>query len=103
MSDEVSEQCKLLCRKFDWSTSASDFIAADVDLDIAESINLRRERLLRGASKHSFHPGHQLTNGEWLGNVVIGAQFQAYNLVDFLATRCQHDDGEQRLFGLQLL
>src|SRR5438132_514286 len=56
MSDEVSEQRKLFCRELDWPASASDFIAADVDLDIAESINLARGRLLRHASQHSFHP-----------------------------------------------
>src|SRR6266446_5071351 len=42
MSDEISQQCKLLCRKFDRQAGASHFIAADVHFDIAELINLHR-------------------------------------------------------------
>src|SRR5262249_12500369 len=46
MGDEVSQQGELLRRELDWRSGASHLIAADVNLDIVEPINLRRARLL---------------------------------------------------------
>src|SRR6476620_9955370 len=74
MSDEVGEQGELFCRKFDRLAGAQDFVAADVYFDIAKAIDLRCRRLRRSASEHSLHAGHQFANGEWLSDVVVGAE-----------------------------
>jgi hypothetical protein len=41
MGDEVSQQRKLLCRKLQRFSGPPDLVAADVDLDITEAIDLK--------------------------------------------------------------
>ena len=71
MGDEVRQQGKLFCRKFDRLARARYFITADVDFDIAESINVRMRRQWRSASQHCFHACHEFANGERFGDVII--------------------------------
>src|SRR5207244_4141780 len=66
---EVRKQRKLFRGKINGFAGASHFIAANVDLNIAEPVNLWCGCLRRDSSQHSFHPGHQLANREWLGDV----------------------------------
>ena len=46
-----------------------------------------------------FDPRHQFQRVERLGDVVVGAQGQAHDLVHVLHLGGQHDDGEQVLFA----
>ena len=63
MGDEISQQRKLFRREFDGLAGTQDLIATDVDLDIAESINLgqRRPVAKRAAAQLSRGPSvHEL-------------------------------------------
>ena len=46
---------------------------------------------LAAPPEHGAHPGDQLAGGERLGHVVVGAQFQADDLVDLAVLGGQHD------------
>jgi hypothetical protein len=46
------------------------------------------------AAQHGLQAGHQLARLEGLGQVVVGAEFQAHHAVHHLAARGEHDDGQ---------
>src|SRR6185369_13704761 len=56
-----------------------------------------------GPAEHGFDASKEFANREGLGNVIVGAEFEADDLVYFLATRGKHDDGNSRALGLELL
>src|SRR5690606_37315872 len=45
------------------------------------------------AAQNGIDASQQFTGVEWLGQVVVGAHFQANDAVDFLGLGRQHDDG----------
>ncbi|OIQ63275.1 hypothetical protein GALL_551850 [mine drainage metagenome] len=45
------------------------------------------------AAQQGAQPGQQFARAERLGQIVVGADFEADHPVDFLATRRQHQDG----------
>jgi hypothetical protein len=45
------------------------------------------------AAQHGLDAGHQFARGKGLGDVVVGAQFQAQHAVVFAGARGQKDDG----------
>jgi hypothetical protein len=47
--------------------------------------------------------GQQFADGERLGHVVVGAQLQADDFVDFLAASGEHDDRNRGPLGFELL
>ena len=50
---------------------------------------------LRGTTaQHRLDAGRQFARREWFGDVIVSADFQTAYLVDFFATRGQHDDGD---------
>ncbi len=54
-------------------------------------------------AQYGFHPRQQFTNGKWLGDVVVGAQFKSHHLVDFLSAGSKHDDRNRGPLRLELL
>src|SRR5208282_3813558 len=50
-----------------------------------------RHRALR-PSEHSAYTRQQFAGTEWLGQVVIGAEFQTHDSVRFVAYTGEHDD-----------
>src|SRR5205807_1456429 len=82
---------------------ARDLATAQIHFDVAEGVALLVLGYGLGAAQHGFHAGQQLADGEWLGDVVVGAQFESDDLVDFLASRGQHDDWDRRPFSFELL
>jgi hypothetical protein len=46
-----------------------------------------------GATQDGLHAGHQLARVEWLREVVVGADLEAYDAVDVLAACREHEDG----------
>jgi hypothetical protein len=55
------------------------------------------------AAKDGLYARKEFADGEGLGDVIVGAEFEAHDFIDLLATRGEHDDGNRRAFGLELL
>jgi len=77
--------------------------AAPVDRDLA-GVEIDGEpaghepgarRLRRSPPQHGAHAGQQLARIEGFGQVVVGAQLEADDLVDVLAPRGQHEDRQR--------
>src|SRR5918994_3491845 len=66
-----------------------------VDLELAEAQHVLAgaacRRGLPGSPENRSHPGHDLTRGEGLGDVVVGAQLEAHDAVGLLASGGEHD------------
>jgi len=76
---------------------ASPLIALAVDFGGADMENFRELRHgigvdRRGAAQDGRYPGPQLVEAEGFGDVVVGAEFEAEDLVDFLPLGGEHDD-----------
>ncbi len=46
------------------------------------------------AAEHGFDAGDEFAHGEGLGHVVVGADFEADDTVDFVVTGGEHEDGD---------
>src|SRR6185369_647911 len=49
-----------------------------------------------GASEHRLDPAQELAQPEWLGEVVVGPELQADDLVDLFIPGREHEDGRLR-------
>src|SRR2546423_12410065 len=96
MGDEVSKQSKFFGRKIDDISITSNFVAANVHLDVAEAIDLERGRRRRDSSQYGFYARHQFTYGKWFRNVVVSAELETHNFINLLPARRQHDDRHRR-------
>src|SRR5690606_10873193 len=47
-----------------------------------------------GTTQHGFYPCHYFAGAEGLADVVVGAEFQAQQPVDFVDLGGNHDDGQ---------
>jgi hypothetical protein len=92
--EQLPEQVELLRRQLDLLVADVNLTAAGVDeqLPVAELLALDLPALGRGAAKNGFHPGDELAGVERLGQVIVGADLQADDLVDVLVSRGQHQD-----------
>ena len=74
--------------------AASDLLAVEVDRQVVGRERRRHAdgRRQLGAAQDGLDPGQQLQWTERLGDVVVGADLQAPNLVQLLAARRQHQD-----------
>ena len=48
-----------------------------------------------------FYPRQKLMHAEGLGQVVVGANFQAHHFIDLFVARCQHQDRHVRHRGIR--
>src|SRR6266404_1293288 len=95
MTQKMLQQLKLLARKLNGLTAAQDLVAAQVDVDIAERIAVLLFRQGLRAAQNGLHASEEFPDGEGFGDIVVGAEFESHNLVDFLAARRKHDDGHR--------
>src|SRR5258706_5212850 len=91
--DEVAKQLDLERRELDRRPFAPHLGAAKVDVNGAESVGIRG---VRGhgprAAQQRFDARQQLHHLERLGQIVVGAEFQADDAVYDLAARGEHQD-----------
>ena len=50
-----------------------------------------------GASQHGLHAGDQFARRERLGQVVVGPEFEAQQLVELVVAGREHDDRRRRV------
>src|SRR5207245_7858161 len=92
--DERREEVVLGPRKVDLFLAEEDTAGGEVHLQLAGRKNrftLAAGRA-RGVAERHAHPGEQLTGSERLGQVVVGAGVQGFDIVRLLATRGETDD-----------
>ena len=84
---EVQQQVKFTCRQVDQLPANRDFPAGRIDCYRAYFDRFTRSRdcFLNGfdAAENGFDPRDQFGHAEWLGDIVIGAQFQPENTIEF--------------------
>src|SRR5688572_6994660 len=103
MRNEIGEQRKLLTRELHAFSGAPHLSAAQID-DYVPELTLRAGRHLSpSASEYRPDSGYEFSNGEGLGHVVIGTEFQSDYLVDLLPSRGQHDDRQRWAVGTNRL
>ena len=68
----------------------------DIDLQIAEVEDLGSIRRLAQTAEHGADPRHQFARAERLGDVVVAAEFQAFDPVGLRGLRREKNDGNRR-------
>ena len=96
MAGKDQEQVELGAREGDRLAAACDLTPWHVDRQIVHPDCIRIDDVAVDPAQQDAHPGHQLARGKGLGDVVIGAQFQADQAVFKFDPRRQHDDGHIR-------
>ena len=91
MLQEVAQQLELGRPQMHRTFTAPHPVRGEVHDQIIKGQHLRFQARLR-AAHYRAHAGDQLGRRKGLGDVIIGAAFQAADLVAFLAARGQHDD-----------
>ncbi len=90
VAGEEPEQVELLGRQLQRPSVAGDLAGAGVDHE-GSGLDAPRARTPGGAPQHRPHPRHELTRGEGLGDVVVGAQIEAHDPVGLLPPGGEHD------------
>src|SRR5882724_1633746 len=98
------QELELLGRQLDLAALHPDLEAIAVDLQIADlEACLLFLRVGRSpATQHRADPGDQLTGRERLGDVVVGADLEAEDLVPLLDAAADHDHRNRRQVGVLL-
>src|SRR5271157_757298 len=100
MTEKVLEQLKLLARELYALSPAHNLVTAQIDLDVAKGITVLLFWKCVCPSQNRLDASEEFANGEGLGDVVIGTQFETNDLIDLLAARRQHNDGDRGALGL---
>src|SRR6516165_8417373 len=100
MTEKMFKQLELLAGKLDALARAGNLITAEIDLHIAEGIAvlILRERVR--SPQNGLDASQEFANREGLGDVIIGPELKADDLIDFLAAGRKHDDRNRRTLGL---
>src|SRR5258705_6155908 len=103
MTEKMLEKIEFFSGQFHRVAAAQNLIAPEVDLDVAKGIAIHLLRQSLRAAQYGLDASEQFANGERFGDVIIGAELEADDLIYFLTARGEHDDGNGRPFGLELL
>src|SRR5207248_2644788 len=94
MIEELPEQVELLRRELDLFLADAHFAPTGVDMEVAvlDRLALEIAAVRRRAPEDRLHAGNELAWVERLRQIVVGADFEADDLVDVLVARGQHQD-----------
>src|SRR5438094_811252 len=81
------------------SSSSHRTILSKIEFNIPELVPLQRSYAICGSAQMRPDASQELLDAEWFGDIIISADFQAYNLIGLLAACCQHDNGSRDAFG----
>ena len=91
---QVVEQAKFERAERDGLSGMADAIGSRVDSKAADFDDARGVNGWLGATEQGFDAGDEFAGAEGLGDVIIGAHFEAYDAVGFVAARGEHQDGK---------
>jgi hypothetical protein len=91
---QVVEQAKFERAERDGLAGMADAIGSRVDGQASDFDDARRVDGRLGATQQGFDAGDELAGAEGLGDVIVGAHFEADNAVGFIAARGQHENGK---------
>ena len=80
---------KSRCGEIDLGSAACRFQPFEINRDAAK---VQQSNVGTGAAQHRVHAGEQFFQVERLRDVIVGAEFQSAELVDFLSLRGEKDD-----------
>src|SRR5512145_2681746 len=103
MSDEIAEEFELPCRQGHAPAVAHDQPLSHVDADVGERELRAPRRVPVVAADLCTHAGHQLSDAEWLADVVVSAEIETLNAVTFVCASRQDDDRNVRRSSAQAL
>src|SRR5262245_26064420 len=92
MLDEMAQQLELPRREIDRIACAGYFCTPEVHKDLAEAIAFASRAGAGRSPQERLEPRGQFVHVEWLGQVVVGAQLQPYDLVHHLTASGEHQD-----------
>src|ERR1700733_11632873 len=84
MTGEIIEQAEFGGRSGDGSAAHGKDHRRGIDFDFADLHGAGRQRAFK-AAEHRFDASHKLTRTKRLGDVVVGADFEAKNAIGFAA------------------
>src|SRR6266850_3978440 len=87
---EKFEEPKFFCGESDLTILSKKFVGSEIEAAVAKLINRRSSRLT--PAEKCFGAGQQFADAEWLGDIIIRAQFQPANDVFFLPFGGEHDN-----------
>src|SRR5216684_2773410 len=82
MANEGSQELKFNRSHLDSPPTSAELASSEIHFRVAESINLRHFPC--SPAQCGLNTRAQLTRAEWLGDIVVGSQFQAQYLVRLL-------------------
>src|SRR5271166_2311581 len=103
MTEEVLEQFKFLAREFYALPGPNNLIAAQIHFNVAKRIAVLFLRQRVRTPKNRLHACQEFPNGKGFRDVIVGSEFETHDFVDFLSSRRQHNDGNRRALGFELL
>ncbi|TPW17509.1 MAG: prephenate dehydrogenase [bacterium] len=102
MLDQELEQAEFPGRQVDGLAVLLHLVLPEIHRDLAELVRLGGIVSPVAAAQQGLDPGHELEEAERLGDVVVRAELQAQDLVDFLPARGEHDDRQLVAVGADL-
>ena len=98
---EHDEELELGGRQLDGFALPARHMPRQVNQQIAEAHLVLRLFSVLAARQNFFDAQQKFTRAERLGEIIIGAEFQAEHPVNFRRLRREHDDGHARGDGFQ--
>jgi len=91
---QIVEQAKFERTQRHGLAGMADAVGSRVDREASDFDDARGIDGRLGATKQSLDAGDELSRAERLGNVIVGAHFEADDAVGFVAARGEHQDGQ---------
>jgi hypothetical protein len=106
VSGEELKELKFFCGEFLDGFAAAQLKSFRVDGDVADVENFLSVLFgggsCAGTTKEGVNSGEQFADAEGLGDVVVSAEIQSDDFVDFLTFRSQHQNGGRIFLGAEL-
>src|SRR5437588_7297623 len=99
MQDKTFQYFEFTRREVHRSSGSHGTILSKIEFNIPELVPLKGSYSVRCSPQMRPNPSQELPDAEWLRDIIIGTDFQPYNLIGLLAARCQHDNWSRDAFG----
>src|SRR5947209_6364334 len=103
MTEKMLQKFKFFSGKLNWLAGTENLIALQVDLNIAERVAIHLLGQSLRSAQNGFDASEEFANGKRFGDVVVSAQLEPNDFIHLLAAGGEHDNGNRRALGLELL